>query len=158
MKKDIQVGEATIKRGDFVVYSMADVNLNPDIYTNPMIFDPDRYGPGREEDQKETHSYLSWGAGMYVITILLISLMFCILGRHICPGMRIAKLEIKLILAMILLGYEYELVDSDGNYPKAIPNQDRNDLLKVNLVFLCFKPMNLIIILSSRGLWETRVI
>ena len=63
--KDIQVGDATIRRGDFVAYSGADVNLNPDIYTNPMAFDPDRYGPGREEDRKEVLGYLSWGAGMY---------------------------------------------------------------------------------------------
>jgi len=113
VEKDLQIGSATIKRGDFLAYSIADVNLNPDIYTNPMTFDPDRYGPGREEDRKETFGYLSWGA-----------------GRHPCAGMKIAKLEIKLVLAMILLGYEYELVDGNGNYPKAVPAQDRNDLLQ----------------------------
>ena len=66
--KDIQIGEATIKRGDFVAYSIADVSLNPEIYTNPMTFDPDRYGPGREEDRKENLAYLAWGAGMYITT------------------------------------------------------------------------------------------
>ena len=45
--------------------------------------------------------------------------------------MKIAKLEIKLILAMMLLGYEYELVDGNGNYPKEVPSQDRNDTLQV---------------------------
>ena len=64
--KDIQIGDATIRRGDFLAYSAADVNLNSDIYTNPMVFDPDRYGPGREEDRKEALGYLSWGAGMIV--------------------------------------------------------------------------------------------
>ena len=64
--KDIQIGEATIRRGDFLAYQSAEVNLNPDIYTNPMTFDPDRYGPGREEDRKETFGYLSWGAGNYL--------------------------------------------------------------------------------------------
>ena len=49
--------------------------------------------------------------------------------------MRIAKLEIKLILAMILLGYEYELVDGNGNYPKVLPSQDRNDLMRVSPLF-----------------------
>ncbi|KAF8802731.1 cytochrome P450 [Phlegmacium glaucopus] len=110
--KDIQMaGKEIIKRGDFLAYSTADTNLNPDIYTNPMTFDPDRYGPGREEDRKETYGYLAWGA-----------------GRHPCAGMKFAKLMIKLNLAMILLGYEYELVDSNGSYPKALPQQDRNDL------------------------------
>jgi cytochrome P450 len=66
--KDIQIGDATIRKGDFVAYSSAEVNLNPDIYTNPMTFDPDRYGPGREEDRKETFGYLPWGAGMYLTT------------------------------------------------------------------------------------------
>ena len=33
---------------------------------------------------------------------------------------------------MILLGYEYEVVDDNGNYPKAVPDQDRNDLLQVS--------------------------
>ena len=46
--------------------------------------------------------------------------------------MKIAKLEIKLVLAMILLGYEYELVDGKGNYPKKKPDQDRNDIQKVS--------------------------
>ena len=62
---DIQAEDATIKRGDYVVYSTDHANLNPNIYTNPMTFDPDRYGPGREEDRKEAFGYLAWGAGMY---------------------------------------------------------------------------------------------
>jgi sterol 14-demethylase len=66
--KDIQIGDATIRRGDFLVYPSADANHNPDIYTNPMAFDPDRYGPGREEDRKETFGYLSWGAGTHLTT------------------------------------------------------------------------------------------
>ena len=54
------------------------------------------------------------------------------LGRHPCAGVKIAKLELKLILAMILLGYEYEIVDGNGNYPKEVPKQDRNDLVQVS--------------------------
>ena len=68
--KDIQIGDATIRRGDFLAYPSADVNLNPEIYTNPMTFDPDRYGPGREEDRKVTFGYLAWGAGKCLITTL----------------------------------------------------------------------------------------
>jgi len=131
--KDIQVGEAIIKRGDFLAYQSADVHLNPDIYTNPMMFDPDRYGPGREEDRKEACGYLGWGAGIYLTkTSNTHKLIFYILGRHPCAGMKIAKLEIKIILSTVLLGYEYELVDGMGNYPKAVPNQDRNDLAQVS--------------------------
>ena len=131
--KDIQIGDATIRRGDFLAYSSAEVNLNPDIYTNPMTFDPDRYGPGREEDRKETFGYLAWGAGTHLTTTsnAVIFYHYVSLGRHTCAGMKIAKLEIKLILAMMLLGYEYELVDGNGNYPKEVPSQDRNDTVQV---------------------------
>lgn len=65
MEKDIQIGNATIKPGDFLAYPSGDVNLNPNIYPNPTKFDPDRFGPGREEDKKETFGYLAWGAGMF---------------------------------------------------------------------------------------------
>jgi len=53
-------------------------------------------------------------------------------GRHPCAGMKIAKLEIKLILTMLLVGYEYTLVDGSGNYPKIIPEPDRNDIQQVS--------------------------
>ena len=57
------------------------------------------------------------------------------LGRHLCAGMKIAKLEIKLILAMVLLGYEYELVDGNGNYLTKLPSQDRNNQqVRINIV------------------------
>ena len=57
-----------------------------------------------------------------------------------------AKLEIKLILAMILLGYEHEPVDGEGNFPERVPDQDRNDLQKVSLAVF-FKSLNFVIYL-----------
>jgi len=53
-------------------------------------------------------------------------------GRHPCAGMKVAKLEIKLILAMLLVGYEYTLVDGSGKYPKTFPKPDRNDIQQVS--------------------------
>jgi sterol 14-demethylase len=109
--QDITVDDVIIKRGEFMTYQIADTHMNPDIYTEPTRFDPDRYLEGREEDRKETFAYIGWGV-----------------GRHPCAGMKIAKLEIKLVLAFVLLGFEYELVDGSGKYPKALPVPDRNDL------------------------------
>lgn len=43
-----------------------------------------------------------------------------------------AKLEIKVILAMMLLGYEYEIVDGNGNPRKTVPDQNRNDIHQVS--------------------------
>ena len=53
-------------------------------------------------------------------------------GRHPCAGMKIAKLKLKLVLALILLGYNYDLVNEFGKYPDILPEIDRNDFTKVN--------------------------
>ena len=45
--------------------------------------------------------------------------------------MKAAKLEIKLILALFLTRYEYDLVDEDGNFPDPLPVQDMNDIQQV---------------------------
>jgi cytochrome P450 len=109
--KDIQVQDAHIKKGDFIAYCLGDTHMNPEIYSNPTKFDPGRFEEGMEEDKKGYFSYLGWGV-----------------GRHPCAGMKFAKLEIKLILSMLLLGYEYKLVDDRGAPTATLPQPDRNDI------------------------------
>jgi len=134
VQKDITVDGVTIKRGDFMVYSMCEAHMNPDIYSNPTSFDPDRYLEGREEDKKETFAFTGWGAGESGLNILRnkVSSPQPIPGRHPCAGIKIAKLEIKVVLALMLLGYEYELVNKSGKYPDTLPVPDRNDVIKVS--------------------------
>lgn len=74
-KGDLPIAGKTIKRGWFLVYSAADVHLNPNIYTNPDDFDPSRFELGREEDKKEAYSFIAWGG-----------------GRHPCSGMKVSSL------------------------------------------------------------------
>jgi cytochrome P450 len=111
---NFQIGEKTIDKGTFVVYDMADVHLNEKFYPEPLKFDPGRYSAPREEDKRGNMIFLAWGA-----------------GRHPCSGMKFAKLEIKMILALFLSRYEYDLVDGSGNFPKQSPQPDWNDLLQV---------------------------
>ncbi|KAF5378786.1 hypothetical protein D9615_006939 [Tricholomella constricta] len=117
---DLHVSSKIIPKGNFVAYQVSDAHFNPDIYTNPMEFDPRRFGPGREEDKKQTFAYLGWGAGM-----------------------KVAKLEIKIIVALFLAGYEYDVVDSAGNFPKSLPKPDYNDIQQARPVgdpcFIQFK-------------------
>jgi len=107
---DLPIAGKIIPTGDFLAYPIGDVNRNPDIYTDPETFDPHRYDVGREEDKRAPLGYLGWGA-----------------GRHVCPGMRIAKLEIKLILAMFISSFDYEVVDGAGQPPKSLPRANFND-------------------------------
>lgn len=136
---DLQIGGLTVKLGDFIVYSQADAHLDPEIYLNPLKFDPERYSPGREEDRKQANAYLAWGAGNYSPIFLFFHRDDMLSGRHPCAGMKVAKVEIKLVLASLLLGYDYKLVDSTGNQPNELPVQDRNDIHQVGfLESLCY--------------------
>jgi hypothetical protein len=45
--------------------------------------------------------------------------------------MKIAKLEMKMIVAMFVIGYEYELVDSQGRRCDKLPVPNYNDIQQV---------------------------
>ena len=72
VSEDITLSGGLVKRGDFVEYSIADVHLNPEIYSRPYEFDPARFTPGREEDKKGTYSYLGWGAGAFLFLFFIL--------------------------------------------------------------------------------------
>ena len=113
LREDIKIGEQVIKRGDFIAYSMADAHLNPEYYPEPQKYDPSRWlqpnpVPG------VVYPFLGWGA-----------------GRHPCTGMKVAKLEMKLILAFFLMRYEFDLVDKDGKFPDPLPVPNLNDIHQV---------------------------
>ena len=114
-----------VKRGDFLAYPLGEVNLNPEYYPEPYKFDPGRW-LRPDPVPNAAYPFLGWGA-----------------GRHLCVGMKVAKLEMKLILAMFLARYEFFLVDEDGNFPDPLPVPDRNDLQWVraivnsNVTYIC---------------------
>jgi hypothetical protein len=54
-----------------------------------------------------------------------------IISHNVMLGMKIAKFEIKMILALFLLRYEYELVDASGKHPKQLPQPNWNDIHQV---------------------------
>ncbi|KAG6863638.1 hypothetical protein C0991_004520 [Blastosporella zonata] len=119
VQRDIQLSSGTLRRGDFLAYSMADVHEDPELYPEPGVFDPDRYKTGREEDKKVAFGHLGFGAGKP-------------LGRHLCPGMRVAKVEMKIIIALVLLGYDYEVVDDRDYHLDSPPEIDKNNYLQVS--------------------------
>ena len=111
--EDTKIGEQVVKRGDFLTYSLADVHLNPGYYPEPHKYDPGRWLRS-DLVPDAIYTYLGWGA-----------------GRHPCTGMRMAKLEMKLILALFLTRYEFDLVDEDGKFPDSLPVPNRDDVRQV---------------------------
>jgi len=107
--EDMDISGQVVKRGDFLVYSMAEVHLNSEYYPEPYKWDPGRW-LRPDPVPNVVYPFLGWGA-----------------GRHPCTGMKVAKLEIKLIVAFFLTRYEFDLVDKDGKFPDPLPVPNRND-------------------------------
>jgi sterol 14-demethylase len=55
--------DGEIPKGGFIGYTLADAHLDPEVYTDPEAFDPERFSPGREEDKQSKYGFLGWGAG-----------------------------------------------------------------------------------------------
>ena len=158
--EDINIGGGTAKWGDFLAYPMTEVHLNPDYYPEPLKYDPNRWLQP-DSAPKTVYPFLGFGA-----------------GRHPCAGMKVAKLEMKWIVAMFLMRYEYELVDASGKFPKSLPVPDRNDpqvcvesrgeksydltlvasLLLLSFTTSRFTPLERHITLSLKRLWNRRVV
>lgn len=81
-------GDYRIQAGAYAVASPAVSHSIPEMFTAPDQFDPDRYGPGREED-KTPNALISFGG-----------------GHHRCPGMRFGLLQVKAIVAVLLRAFE----------------------------------------------------
>lgn len=113
--EEVNINGQVVERGDFVAYGLADVHLNPEYYPEPYKYDPGRW-LRPDPVQNRPYPFLGWGA-----------------GRHPCTGMKVAKLEMKLILAIFLTRYEYELVDENGKFPNPLPVPDRNDFHQVRV-------------------------
>jgi retinoid hydroxylase len=87
---DIEYGGYLIPAGWFVfIFPMLTHRL-PEIYKDPDTFDPDRFAPPREEDQKQPYSLIGFGGGV-----------------HSCLGVELAKMEMKIILSTLLQKYDW---------------------------------------------------
>ncbi|KAI0763121.1 cytochrome P450 [Trametes elegans] len=105
----LYLGGKAVPPGAFVMYPFSDVHLSPEVYRDPWRWDPDR----PEKDLKAPYSYVGMGA-----------------GATMCQGKRLAMLELKLITAQFVLGYEeLRAVDARGEPLAELPRPNWNDML-----------------------------
>jgi len=90
--EDCEILGFQVKKGDWVAVSPMVAHRDEQVFKNALEFDPDRFGPGREEDRRP-FAYISFGG-----------------GRHKCMGNAFAILQIKTIMAVLLNRYDFELV------------------------------------------------
>jgi len=83
----------TVPKGDTVLISPTVGMRVPEAFENPDVFDPDRFGPGREEHKKSPYAYLGFGGGM-----------------HSCMGQNFAFVQVKTILSVLFREYHIDMV------------------------------------------------
>ena len=98
--------EKIIPKGDTVVVSPTVSMRLETTFKNANTFDPDRFGPGREE-HKQPYAYLGFGGGM-----------------HSCMGQVFAYVQVKTILTVLFRDYDLKLDD-----PTKLPDIGYNDMV-----------------------------
>lgn len=99
-----------------LIYSSLMTHQLPEIYTQPEEFDPDRFSPQRQENKQRPFSLIGFGG-----------------GPRICIGIAFAKLEMKIVAAHLLRGYQWELLPNQSVEPVLVPTRRPKDGLRVRL-------------------------
>jgi sterol 14-demethylase len=98
VSQDLHFKNYAIKAGDMIWTSPPVTHRLSRLFSNPMVFDPDRFSPERKED-KNLMAYQPFGG-----------------GRHKCSGNAFAMFQIKAIFAVLLRRYDFELMASPETY------------------------------------------
>jgi hypothetical protein len=125
-----QAAGKTIDKGVFMAYNIGDVHLNERFYPDPLKFDPDRFNVAREDKYQGNAPFFAWGAGSHSCTGEVHCFSRWILF-NVDSGMKVAKVEIKMIVALVLFRYEFKLVDGSGKPTKQAPQPNMNDTHQV---------------------------
>ncbi|KAJ1256922.1 hypothetical protein BS78_K269600 [Paspalum vaginatum] len=92
----------------------------PYVYRDPNVYDPDRFGPQRQEDKAGGRfSFTAFGG-----------------GRHSCVGEAYAYMQIKVIWSYLLRNFELKLVSPfpDTDWSKLVPSPKGNVMVSYKRV------------------------
>ena len=127
MGPDVYIDGKLVPSGHYVVYPFSDVHLNEELYPDPWKFDPSRPRPDAR------FSHVGWGGGTAPLAFSRptrqLILLHLFLGKTVCLGQRLAKLEMKLLSAMFLLGMDFSVVDKEDRVLETLPRPNWNDIL-----------------------------
>ncbi len=109
MVKEFEFNGYRVPQGWQVLYRIAEAHQNPNIYPHPQQFNPDR-----EWDKSNNFNFVTYGG-----------------GARICIGMAFAQMELKIIAAILLRHYDWELLPNQNLTLDLIPSLHPRDGLKV---------------------------
>jgi len=103
-----------VPAGWMVLYSILETHRISEIYPQPETFDPERFSPQRQENKQRPFSLIGFGG-----------------GSRICIGIAFAKMEMKIVAAHLLRGYDWELLPNQSLETAQVPTSRPQDGLKV---------------------------
>jgi cytochrome P450 len=92
------------------------VQMDPDLWTQPTLFDPDRFSDNRAEDRRHRFAWTPFGG-----------------GAHKCIGMHFAIMQVRAFVHQFLQNFRVALPDDYQNRWQAIPIPKPRDGLPVIL-------------------------
>src|SRR5205085_9676667 len=93
--KDFEFAGYRVPAGTSMRLALAASHRLPHIFTNPDLFDPDRFAPPREEDKRFPYALVTFGG-----------------GARICTGINFANIETKALAAHVLRTYQLEALEN----------------------------------------------
>ena len=102
--EDDEVEGKPIPKGISVFMSIYELHRNPNIWKNPLVFDPENFSPENVKNRPK-FNYLPFGA-----------------GPRLCIGLQFAMMEMQLILAALIKRFDFEIDPSHkiGIYPQIV--------------------------------------
>jgi cytochrome P450 len=89
--REVEFAGYTLPAGTVVRLALAAGHRLPDVFSNPDVFDPDRFAPPREEDKRTPYALVTFGG-----------------GPRLCIGVNFATIEVKALAAHVLRAYRLE--------------------------------------------------
>ncbi len=90
--EDCELGGFPVKKGQTVVVNIYGSHMNPEIFPNPDVFDPERFSPENEKLIPK-YAYLPFGG-----------------GPRVCIGNSFAMMEARLILATLAQRFQFRVL------------------------------------------------
>ena len=114
----------TIPAGNLISVPLLPIHLDPEIYDNPKTFDGFRFEKMRREGGEDTKhkfaslhfDYLVFGNGRQAWCVKGLLHLLAITGTNIytSPGRFFAAVELKTMLAYVLLNYDIKMANDAG--------------------------------------------
>jgi len=139
--KEVCIDDKVIPTGAYVLYPFSDVHLNPDLcqlVLLSLVFEMLKREQipilgnlildGILRPKPRIVTSVGEEVRLGSITMILTNSTQLLLGKTLCLGSRLAKLELKLITSMFLLGFDHVVVDKMG-LANPLPRPNWNDTL-----------------------------